>query len=451
MPLSRRKFLKLGPQAALAGGMLAVTSAKAETVADVDVIIIGAGISGLAAAHELTKKGYEVVVLEAKSNIGGRLLTDWSLGAPFEVGAGWIHGPRGNPISTLAKAENAKTVVTKDDSYQVFTHDGMELGYDKVDKAWGQLEKIFSKIDTRFDGDQTLSQAIKKVAPKALDDPLLSWMFSAYTEFDTGGPLEKLSAYYFDEDDAFAGADVVLTTGYDEILKPLAKGLDIRLNQPVTRVEYEKGDGATVFSGNTAYEASFVISTLPLGVLQAKDVKFDPPLPKSQRARIKRIGMGNVTKLAMKFDQAYWPTDTQYFGLMTKEKGRWNYFLNYRTFCDQNILLALSVGDYATKVEKLSEKAMLADCMKAARTMFGQDVPEPQTHLATRWSRDKFSKGAYSYSKLGVKPADFDNLAKPVEDVIVFAGEHTLFKYHATVHGAYLSGLRAAKIVDGLA
>jgi monoamine oxidase len=244
---------------------------------------------------------------------------------------------------------------------------------------------------------------------------------------------------------------VVLTTGYDEILKPLAKGLDIRLNQPVTRVEYEKGDGATVFSGNTAYEASFVISTLPLGVLQAKDVKFDPPLPKSQRARIKRIGMGNVTKLAMKFDQAYWPTDTQYFGLMTKEKGRWNYFLNYRTFCDQNILLALSVGDYATKVEKLSEKAMLADCMKAARTMFGQDVPEPQTHLATRWSRDKFSKGAYSYSKLGVKPADFDNLAKPVEDVIVFAGEHTLFKYHATVHGAYLSGLRAAKIVDGLA
>jgi monoamine oxidase len=451
MTISRRKFLKLGPQAALAGGVLAANSAKAKSVADVDVIVIGAGISGLAAASQLQNQGYEVIVLEARPHIGGRLRTDWSLGAPFEVGAGWIHGPSGNPVTKLAKAVNANMRVTEDDSFQVFSHDGVEQEYENVYETWDGLDKIFRKIDDQFDGDQPLSQAIKKVAPKALADPLLSWILSADTEFDTGGPLEKLSAYYFDEDKAFNGADVILTTGYDEILKPLAKGIDIRLNQPVTRVEYEKGDGATVFSGDAAYEASFVISTLPLGVLHAGDVTFDPPLPKAQRNRINRIGMGNVAKLAMKFDKAYWPKDTQYFGLMTRERGRWNYFLNYRTFSDQNILLGLSVGAYAGKVEKLSDKAMLADCMKAVRTMFGQNVPDPQAHLATKWSRDKFSKGAYSYSKLGIKPSDFDKQSKPIEDVLVFAGEHTIFKYHATVHGAYMSGLRAADIVDRLA
>ena len=441
----------MGAGTALAAPLLAGGRARAAPLADVDVVVIGAGISGLAAARALGGMGYEVVVLEARDRIGGRLYTDRGLGAPFEVGAGWIHGPDGNPISELARRAGGRTFVTDDDSFQVFRADGSPVPRGEVEQGWGRLERLFGRIDARFEPDLPLARAVQRVQPGARDDALLQWMLSAYTEFDTGGPLERLSAYYFDEDSAFDGADVVLTNGYDLVLKPLARGLDIRLGNRVTRIEYEEGDGASVYAGKARYDASFVICTLPLGVLKAGAVTFDPPLPRDHRNRISRLGMGNVTKLAMRFDAPYWPVDTQYFGLMTKERGRWNYFLNYRTFSDANILLGLSVGAYAGKVERLTDAAMLADGMKAVRRMFGSQVPAPNAHRLTRWSRDPFSLGAYSYSRVGATPADFDDLARPVAGTLLLAGEHTLFKYHATMHGAYLSGLRAARQVDDLA
>jgi monoamine oxidase len=158
--------------------------------------------------------------------------------------------------------------------------------------------------------------------------------------------------------------------------------------------------------------------------------------------------MGNVTKLALKFDEAFWPTDVQYFGLMTETRGRWNYFLNYRTFSEENILLGLCVGDYAQKVEATGDADMVADCMDAVRSMFGAGSPDPVAHLATRWSTNPNCLGAYSYSAVGSKPAHFDDLAAPIADTVLLAGEHTNFEYHATVHGAYQSGLDAAQIIE---
>ena len=445
--LSRRSLLKRG--AAIAGAA-AVTpvAARAKPVADVDVIVIGAGIAGLAAARRLADLDYDVVVLEASDRIGGRLRTDWSMGVPFEVGAGWIHGPKGNPISKLAKAVNARTFVTDDDSFRVYTHDGKQVPDAEIFSKYKEQLGIYKRIDDAFSGDQTLERALKKIAPASLQDPVLRWMHSAYTEFDTGGPIEALSAYYFDEDDAYDGEDVVVTTGYDSILGPLAAGLDIRLNAPVASVEYERGDGALVRAGGKEYESSFVVCTLPLGVLQGGDVTFDPALPSRTRKHIKRQAMGNVSKIAFKFDEAFWPTDIQYFGLMTKAKGRWTYCLNYRTFSDENVLLGVSVGKYAGQIEAKGEAAMKADALKALSEMFNRSIPAPRQTLVTRWSQNLYSRGAYTYAPVGIQPENFDDLSRPIDDVIVLAGEHTTFDFHATTHGAYLSGLRAAEIID---
>lgn len=447
---SRRTLLK--SSAALAGAALAPVKARAQSVADVDVIVIGAGIAGLAAARALADLDYEVLVLEATDRIGGRLRTDHSLGAPFEIGAGWIHGPEDNPISDLASAVQATTFVTDDDSFQVFDAAGAPIEHATIVEKYNELTDIYQRIDEAFDGDQSLERAIKKIAPASLKDPILRWMHSAYTEFDTGGPIEALSAYYFDEDEAFDGEDVVIAEGYDSILTPLAEGLDIRFNAVVTEVEYEKGDGALVTAGGKAYESSFVICTLPLGVLQAGDVTFTPALPSATRKNIKRQAMGNVSKIAFKFDEAFWPTETQYFGLMSAQKGRWNYWLNYRTFSQENILLGLSVGNYAGEIEAKGEEAMKADALKALGEMFGREIPEPRQTLMTRWSKNPYARGAYTYSPVGIQPKNFTDLTKPIEDVILLAGEHTTFEYHATTHGAYLSGLAAAaKIDDDLA
>ena len=445
--ISRRQLLAAGLLGSAALPALQPRGARA-AVADVDVIVIGAGIAGLAAARRLVELGYETIVLEADAAAGGRIRTDWTLGAPFEVGAGWIHGPEGNPVTSLAEAVDARPFVTDDDSYRVFSAKGDPVPDGDIEAGYARLEKLYAAIDDELDPDMALSKAIALVGGKLESDTIVNWMTSAYTEFSTGGPIDGLSGYYFDEDGVYPGEDVILAAGYDAIIKPMAAGLDIRFNTRATAVSYEKGEGALVSTDAGDFESSFVICTVPLGVLKAGDIRFDPPLPNAHRRAIERIGMGNVTKLALKFDTAHWPGDVQYFGLMTETRGRWNYFLNYRTFSAENILLGLCFGNYARQAEAMDDAAMVADCMDAVRTMFGRGVPEPSAHLATRWSQNPNSLGAYSYSAVGARPKDFDGLAVPVADTVLLAGEHTNFKYHATVHGAYQSGLNAAQIIE---
>lgn len=444
---TRRQVLKTGAAAALTAPFLNASLAKAQND-DFDVIVIGAGIAGLAAARRLQDLGYAVVVLEATSAVGGRIRTDWSLGAPFEVGAGWIHRPDGNPVSKLADEIDAPTYVTSDESYQVFAQDGAAVPRSEINSKYRDLMRLYKRVDDTFDNDQSLSEAIRRVSQDSLQDPALRWMMSAYTEFSTGGPIEKLSAYYFDEDDEYDGADVILAKGYDQIPKSLADGLDVRFDTVVEAVEYEEGDGAAVYTSTRTFESYFVICTVPLGVLKKRAISFDPPLPKAHQKSINEIGFGSVTKLALKFDRPFWPEDVQYLGYMSEPKGRWNYFLNYRTFSPENILLGVSVGDYPFVAEAKSDPDMIADCMGALRAMFGEDIPEPTGHLVTRWSEDPHTFGAYSYSAVGNTPADFDRFATPVANTILFAGEHATFDFHGTTHGAYLTGLVAANLIE---
>lgn len=415
---------------------------------EADVVVIGAGLAGLAAARALTDAGYDVIVLEARSRIGGRLVTDRSLGVPFEVGAGWIHGPVGNPVTDLARAAGARTFVTDDDNLVVYGPDGRP--YEDAALAAGEraLADAYRRIDATLERDVSLEEALRTHAPSVLADPLTDWMSSAFTEFDTAGPRGLLSAMMFDEDEAYDGADVILTGGYDGIVGPVARGLDIRLGEPVRRVSWSAGEGGEVRTDAGTYTASFVICTLPLGVLQSGAVTFDPPLPSGHAGRLARQRMGNVTKIALEFDAPFWPVDIQYAGIVTQPLGRWNYWLNYRTFSDANVLLGLSLGGYAAQAEALDEVAMTADAMAVLAQAFGPGLPAPRRVLQTRWSRDPFSLGAYSTAPVGIAADDFDGLAAPVGEVLVFAGEHTTFAGHGTTHGAWLSGLRAAEQAD---
>jgi monoamine oxidase len=182
-------------------------------------------------------------------------------------------------------------------------------------------------------------------------------------------------------------------------------------------------------------------------VLKAGSIKFDPVLPSSYLKSIKKIGFGSVTKIAFKFDKAFWDINTQYFGVVTKSKGRWNYWMSYRTFSDENILLGLSVGDYALTADEMSDAEITEDALNVLRDVWKGDVGKPIQMLRTRWRTDPFSLGAYSFSTPGVNPRQFDGLAKPIEERLLLCGEHTNFNYLATTHGAHLSGIRAAEYI----
>lgn len=449
---TRRRFLEGGLAAAVLGTPIVASTSRIARAAALDgarVVVVGAGISGLAAARTLADAGATVIVLEAKPHIGGRLRTDMSLGAPFEVGAGWIHGPSAaNPTKKLADAVGAKTFVTRDDNIVVFDGEGEEVPEPRLEKINGAWEAAIERLDQELETTdrRTLADAIRAHAPETLSDPGTRWAWSAYTEFSKGGPLEDLSAVLFDDDEAFPGADVIVTTGYDKILGPLAKGLDIRLSTPVTSIAHG-GSGVTVATPAGPVEADYAVCSLPLGVLKAGTVAFDPPLPAVHRDAIARTGFGSVTKIALEFAAPFWDIETQYFGVMTETKGRWNYWLNYRTFSDANVLLGLSVGAYAPVADRMSDAEMTRDALDVLRDVWEGEVTRPTRVLTTHWSTDPHARGAYAYPTATSRTADFDGLAEPIGDRLFLCGEHTIFDYAGTTHGAYLSGLRAAELV----
>jgi monoamine oxidase len=447
MVWSRRQCLEV-LTALWAAGAVGLGSSRSEAadLSDVSVLVVGAGVSGLGAARKLKAQGANVTVLEAKSRIGGRLFTDHSLGAPFEVGAGWIHGPSpDNPARQLADAVGAKYVVTRDDSLVVFNADGERMSPARLAEINGKWETILELIDaeTELADPRSLRQVIDEMFPGALSDPGIEWALSAYTEFSKGAALEDLSAPYHDDDEAFPTADVIVATGYDALLKPLASGLDIRLGHRVTAIAYDH-EGVEVIAGGRAFEADYVVVAVPLGVLKAKRISFDPPLPRSYSSKIDRLGFGSVTKIALKFEKAFWDTGIQYFGIMTEPRGRWNYWMNYRTFSDVNVILGVSVGAYARVADTMTDTAMTTDALEVLRSVWGDAVGAPIEVLTTHWSRDQDTFGAYTYPTPGTRPSDFDDLGEAIEDVVFLCGEHTTFDHAGTVQGAYLSGLRAA-------
>lgn len=446
----RRRFLKF--LFSVAGVMAAARPrvGRAQALEDVGVVIVGAGIAGLGAARMLADEGVRVTVIEAKPHIGGRLLTDWSMGAPFEVGAGWIHGPEDdNPTRRLADAVDAEYVVTDDDNAIYFRADGTEFTDDDYEESEDAWDAVIYYIDENLEEHDpaSLRDVIRRYNSDYLDDPRIEWVFSAWTEFSKGGPIEDLSASLFYEDKAFDGDDVVVTTGYDELLKPLADGLDIRLSETVTAISYDEDDGVTVTTDRGEIDADYCVCTVPLGVLKAGRIAFDPELPEPHREAIDRLGFGSVTKIALKFAEPFWDTETQYFGIVTQPKGRWNYWLSYRTFSDENILLGVSVGAYAPVADRMTDAEMTEDALDVLRQVWGDDVGDPVQVLATHWSQDPETLGAYTYPTPGGRKSDFNRLGRPLDDVLFLAGEHTIFDYAGTTHGAYMTGIRAAEAI----
>ncbi len=417
----------------------------------VKVVVIGAGISGLAAARYLKDRGAEVTVVEAQNRIGGRIWTDRSQGFPFDKGASWIHGPNGNPITPIASQAGAATFLTNDESVKIYNTSGVLFDDEVIESYDTAHNRILSDAKSAGTRAKSLANAIKETTPSALEDLLAQYMLTAYTEFDTGGPLEELSSLYFDYDEKFSGEDVMFPGGYDAVINHLAKDINIELGQEVTEIRYSEGTDAEVITASKTYTASYVVVSLPLGVLKKEQVTFTPALPASKTEAIGRLKMGYVNKVALEFPDAFWETDLQYIGFASEEKGKFPLFLNYRTFSDFNVLMSFGFGNFGLAMESMTDQAIVTEIMTELKAIYGEAIPEPTSYQITRWSSDPYSCGAYSFMAAGAGPEDFLELAKPINSTLFFAGEHTTDEYWGTVHGAYLTGIEAAEQIYDLA
>ena len=445
--LSRRQFLKFSLTPFLYG---LIGQAQSRAQSNIKGIVIGGGIAGLTVARALTQAGMDITVLEARDRTGGRIWTDRSFGQAVDMGASWIHGTDGNPITELAR--NIDTFATSAENTYVLGANGAEVSDSALETLSEELELFMEaaeELAEELDADIPLSDAVRIILEGEPVTPLRNWGLVTEIELDSAASLDRLSLFYTGADDEFDGDEVVFPGGYDQIVDLLAADLDIRLNQIVRIVEYAS-DGVRVTTDTDVFEADGVVVTLPLGVLKAGRVQFSPSLPNWKQNAINRLDMGRLNKIALRFPSVFWQPDADFIGYVSETRGEFPTFLNQNRFSDIPMLMSFVGGDFARALENLSDEETQARVMNVLRRIYGASSPDPNGLLISRWGQDPFALGSYSYLPVGATPDDYNALAEPIADRVFFAGEATNSRYPATVHGAYLSGLREAERILNL-
>ncbi len=411
------------------------------------IIVIGAGMSGLAAAASLHHEGYDVTVLEARDRIGGRVWTNHELGFPVDLGASWIQGSSGNPLTELAEEYDVTTVVD-DDAWVFFDHDGSlvdagtEAGFAE---AIEELESELEWLAGRLGSDITIQQAVDRVLEGEVLDAQERRFLNVYLasmESASGAASHQQSLFYPESDDGFGGEDLLFPGGYGQLANGLARGLDIVRDCQVTAID-TSGKQLRVSSRCGERVADQVIVTVPLGVLKSGIIDFRPSLPTSKQRSISRLDMGLLNKIILRFPRVFWPDYTK-FGYIGRIQGEFPATINWHRIAGKPVLMTFVAADFARSLEPLSDEVIVKRLMTVFRRIFGKDIPDPDQFVMSRWASDPHAGGCYSFSPVGATDADYRSLAQSVGR-LHFAGEATIPEYSATVHGALLSGIRAAE------
>lgn len=425
--------------------------AEAEAMTTRQVIVIGAGLSGLAAARELRVEGQDVLVLEARDRIGGRLWTSnkWS-DMPLDLGASWIHGVTGNPLTELAEEAEAELLETSYERSILYDSSGSEIS----DRRQAELERLRRSVHKAWSSAQKADEdaSVRQVTAaferqlQASDETrqLLNFIISSELEQEYAGSATQLSAHWYDSARSFDGEDKLFEEGYQVIVDHLADGLTVRTGEIVKRIDWSD-DSVRVTTGTAEYSAKKVLVTLPLGVLKAGSVQFVPPLPESTTTAISKLGMGVLNKCYLRFPEVFWPDDVDWLEYIPEKHGEWTEWVSFARAAGQPILLGFNAGDHGRAIEAMTDKDIVASAMKTLRVIFGEGIPDPEDFQITRWASDPFALGSYSFNSVGSHPRMRGQLAQPLKGRLYFAGEATDRDYFGTAHGAYLSGLRAAE------
>ncbi|KAL0412681.1 UNVERIFIED_CONTAM: Lysine-specific histone demethylase 11 [Sesamum radiatum] len=420
------------------------------------VIVIGAGLSGLVAARQLIFLGFKVVVLEGRARPGGRVRTkkmsgtDGSVVGAADLGGSVLTGINGNPLGVLARQLGFPLHKVRD-ICPLYLPNGRMVNSDVDSKVEVSFNKLLDRVCKLRQGimdeirsvDISLGTALEafrrvyKVAEEPLERMLLDWHL-ANLEYANATLMSNLSMAFWDQDDPYemGGDHCFIPGGNERLIRALAEDLPIFYDHPVESVRYGS-DGVLVYAGGQEYRSDMVLCTVPLGVLKKGEIEFVPELPQRKKDAIERLGFGLLNKVAILFPYDFWGGEIDTFGHLTEDpnmRGEFFLFYSYSSVAGDLSLLLLWL-------EKLLSS--LKGCLQLNHPK-GIAVPDPVQAVCTRWGQDQFSYGSYSYVAIGASGDDYDILAENVADRVFFAGEATNKQYPATMHGAFLSGMREA-------
>ncbi|XP_057211793.1 polyamine oxidase (exo-N4-amino) 1 isoform X2 [Triplophysa rosa] len=485
---------------------------KGMTQRSPSIVVVGAGVAGLAAAKKLKEYGFDdVTVLEASEKVGGRVSTATIGSACVETGAQYIHGASDkNPVYCLLKKSGLLSQVPEVGSEIFYNNKGQEVDADVATRVYEAGEGIL-----RYRGSSTgkslgehLAEKTKDVIDSLEDNDRKIRMQSVFALvgkdmlIDIGASdLHSVSLdswqYYTNMGDSLNVPGLMYRL-VDMLSEDFPKER-LLLKREVSKIKWDGSFSAgkdmrappsdeslsahteAVSEGNVRHYpicivcengeeilADHVIVTVSLGCLKAQALNlFSPSLPAEKMEVINKLCFGNIAKIFLEYEQAFWEDGIGTFSLIYEDdsptsvstnKTQW--LKNIQLFSVLrpkerfgNILIGWCPGDVADLIETKTEEELSSAITEHLRMFFGKsDIPLPKSVLSTKWRSNRFIKGTYTYLPVGVDGQVMDTLAQPLmsshrpdENLqVMFAGEATMKTLYGTVHGALLSGHREA-------
>jgi monoamine oxidase len=446
--MKRRRLLR---SAALSGATLSALAlgiGRPARAADLDVVIVGAGVAGLAAARTLMAAHKSVLVVEARERIGGRAVTDsTTFGFPFDQGAQWIEAGKTNPAMAILREANAKPILDRQE--QTLYLGGTELPREE----YARFEKI------AVDASRKIAAALKKPPPfsalgvtpgkepdvivgrlLAPQDPLERLAYALVGPLESGVENNELSARDFtrqpDTEPQYSVAD-----GLGALIARWGGKVPVKLATRVVRVD-STGTLLQIVTTGGELNAKAVIVTVPTGVLAAGSFGFAPQLKAAKREAITQLPMALYNKIALSFARKAIdaPAGRSVSGL-TRQGQAFDAIVRPH---NRDAAVVFVGGAHARELEEQGGAAAASFALSAMAEIYGDELRGVVAHsFATRWGKDPFARGSWSMAIPGRVEARLV-LAQPHHDRVFFAGEATDPVWATRVGGAYASGLRAA-------
>lgn len=417
----------------------------------IDVVIIGAGVAGLAAAMRLSAAGRKAVIVEARDRIGGRILTVDSGDHPMELGAEFIHGET-PVIFELVERYGLKTFEVDGDQFCNFRGGLAECDF------FEEVNEVLEKLKKYEGPDISVDEFLQRVCEKK---ETLEWARSYIAGFH-GAPPEDAGVKSLIVD---TGAEEDqrswrIEGGYKKLVECMwqeceRQGVELRLNAKVERVTWSAD--VRVETSQEEFQAKKILVTVPASVLKSGAIQFDPELS-AKKAALNGIAMGHVARCVLSFRKRWWEELRSDRGKSLRDVSfLFSHVDDFPTWWTQNPAKVPSLVGWASAItapgltgrpdEEVASRAIaaLAQVVHVEESRIREELVEVKWH---DWCADPFARGAYTYARVG--GGAYSELAASIGEVLYFAGEATeVTGNHATVHGAIASGYRAADEILG--